>query len=160
MLSKINDWIDNTIDAYQDQRISCASLPASVTGFFSAEFLQRAYYVVLEDIPKPYLAKQIPGADAFLAMPAQAITYKTTYFIRPNSDDSTHLHELVHVAQWSILGVEAFMLQYIDGVQRYGYRDSPLERMAYTIQYEFEAGCEFFDVPTRVASELNIDFIA
>jgi hypothetical protein len=150
MIEKIEQWIDELLVNYSEQKVSCLTLPDSVTSFFNKEFLSQSFFVTTTDIPKPYFASNIPGASDFLSMQAQGITYKNTYFLLPGSSLSTHVHELVHVAQWSFLGGAGFIESYIDGVQKYGYRDSPLEEMAYSIQHQFESGSPSFDVPSHV----------
>ena len=157
MISAIQQWIAELLIHYKDQRIRCSSLPNTVTCFFPEEFLQHAYFVATQDIPKPTIAADIPGAADFLALPAQGITYQNTYFLHPNASISTHIHELVHVAQWKLLGPQGFIQSYIQGVQDYGYRDSPLEKMAYTIQGEFESACSAFDIVARVKQELALE---
>jgi len=47
---------------------------------------------------------------------------------------------LVHVIQWERLGVDDFLLAYGAGLMQFGYRDSPLEKMAYSLQYGFDRG--------------------
>ncbi|GEM_PF-3135545 len=49
-------------------------------------------------------------------------------------------HELVHVVQWSRLGVERFLLAYGFGLIRFGYYHGPLEEMAYALERDFERG--------------------
>jgi len=58
------------------------------------------------------------------------ITYLDTYFIKRTraSDEARHFHGLVHAIQWRALGPERFVRTYADGVERFGYRNSPLER--------------------------------
>lgn len=155
MIEVIEQWIEELLSQYQEKKVSCATLPTTVKQFFPDTFLQQSYFVETTDIPKPTIAAGIPGAENFLAMQAQGITYKDTYFLLPNSPKSTHLHELVHVAQWKELGVQGFITSYIAGVQQYGYYDSPLEQMAYGMQHEFESGCPPFDVVSRVKKALN-----
>ncbi|MGH1487215.1 MAG: hypothetical protein ACRBCI_13460 [Cellvibrionaceae bacterium] len=150
MIEQIEQWIDQQLVNYSEQRVSCLGLPESVRGFFSDDFLSNAYFVETKDIPKPYFTKGIPGAVDFLSMQAQGITYKNTYFLLPDSPLSTHLHELVHVTQWHLLGGVGFIQAYIAGVQQYGYRDSPLEEMAYSIQAHFESEGEFFHIPSHI----------
>lgn len=155
MIEVIENWMLELLSQYESQRVSCLSLPTAVTQFFPESFLQESYYVETTDIPKPMIAEDIPGAEGFLALSARGITYKNTYFVLPGSSKSTHLHELVHVAQWMELGVQGFIESYIDGLQQYGYYDSPLEQMAYGIQHEFESGCDPFDILSRVKQEVS-----
>lgn len=154
IVTEIEVWIDKLLVSYQSSSLPCSQLPESICQFFPQDFLRNTYFVETDDIPKPYFAEGIPGASSFLAMPAQGITYKNTYFLLPGSSKSTHLHELVHVAQWLHLGARAFILAYIAGVQANGYRESPLEEMAYGIQAQFEGGCPAFDIPDKVRQSL------
>jgi len=47
---------------------------------------------------------------------------------------------MVHVVQWERLGIDNFLLAYGTGLLQYGFRDSPLEEMAYSLQSGFESG--------------------
>ena len=61
-------------------------------------------------------------------------------------DESLHFHELVHVIQWRLLGPEKFLAFYADGLERFGYRNSPLEVMAYNLQDRFDREAQPFSV--------------
>jgi hypothetical protein len=82
--------------------------------------------------------------------------YLDTFFVRANqaSDESLHFHELVHVIQWRILGLEGFLAAYANGLERFGYRDSPLEAMAYDFQARFDARETAFEVAAEVEARL------
>ena len=84
----------------------------------------------------------------FERMDAGGITYLDTYFVRAERahDESLHFHELVHVIQWRLLGPERFLRLYADGLERLGYRNSPLEEMAYSLQHKFEHEAQPFSV--------------
>jgi hypothetical protein len=73
-------------------------------------------------------------------MDAAGITYLDTYYVRADHfhDVSVHFHELVHVVQWRLLGPEKFLALYADGLERFGYRNSPLEAMAYNLHDRFD----------------------
>ncbi len=66
-----------------------------------------------------------------------------------------HFHELVHVIQWNVLGPERFLALYADGLERFGYRNCPLEVMAYELQTRFEKDRIPFDVQVEVAQRLR-----
>ena len=80
-----------------------------------------------------------------------------TYFLKEDVvlRESLHFHELIHVIQWQHLGGNPFLLHYADGLLRFGYADSPMERMAYTLQNQFEEGCEPFNIEDLVRSKLD-----
>ena len=85
------------------------------------------------------------------------ITYLDTYFIKRTqaSDEALHFHELVHVVQWRALGPERFLRTYADGLERFGYRNSPLERMAYDAGRRFSNSREPFNLEQLVLSQLE-----
>ncbi|MDA9558122.1 hypothetical protein N9R79_11625 [Vibrio sp.] len=43
----------------------------------------------------------------------------------------------VHVAQWKTLGVQPFLHRYLSEMMKYGYREAPLEKMAYGFDQYF-----------------------
>jgi hypothetical protein len=96
--------------------------------------------------------------SAFERMETAGITYLNTYFLRAelSGDESLHFHELVHVIQWRILGPERFLALYADGLERFGYRNSPLEVMAYDLQGGFDYGRDPFDVELEVERRLMV----
>jgi hypothetical protein len=70
---------------------------------------------------------------------AGGVTYKDTFFVNSlHRDEGMYFHELVHIVQWDRLGVENFLLAYGVGLMQFGYQDSPLEQMAYSLQEDFE----------------------
>ena len=96
----------------------------------------------------PLSAMGLDRFRSFEQMDAGGITYLNTYFIRADQShaESLHFHELVHVIQWRLLGPERFLALYADGLERFGYRESPLEVMAYELQDRFEHGARAFSV--------------
>jgi hypothetical protein len=83
------------------------------------------------------------------------IAYLDTYFLkRAGADDEgLHFHEMIHVVQWRLLGARQFAAMYADGLEAFGYRNSPLEKMAYDAQGSF-ARAERFDAEKLVAEKL------
>jgi len=65
------------------------------------------------------------------------------------------LHQLIHIVQWSLLGPERFLATYADGLEKYGYRDSPLEVMAYNAEATFVQSPNIFNAEELVANELG-----
>ena len=55
----------------------------------------------------------------------------------------------------ALLGPEHFLKLYADGLERQGYWDSPLERIAYAAQAEFSGSKQAFDAQTLVLHELR-----
>lgn len=90
-------------------------------------------------------------------MDAAGITYLDTYFVKTGAAgiESLHFHELIHVVQWRLLGPERFLAAYADGLEKYGYRDSPLETMAYDAEDRFKNNPALFDAEHLVTQALE-----
>jgi hypothetical protein len=86
-----------------------------------------------------------------------AITYLDTFFIRAHrsDDEDLHFHELIHVMQWRLLGPERFLASYAAGLEKFGYRQSPLEVMAYDAERRFRERQPAFDAEQLVATQLR-----
>ena len=134
---------------------AAAAKPVSSFGFshlpqyYDAELLASSRAVIVAKVPMPPLsAMGLARFSEFERMEARGITYLNTYFVRAEyaSDESLHFHELVHVVQWQLLGPERFLRLYADGLDRFGYRNSPLEEMAYSLQHRFERERQSFSV--------------
>jgi hypothetical protein len=80
-----------------------------------------------------------------------------TFFLRRNQwkNEALHFHELIHVIQWRILGPENFLRSYADGLERHGYRQSPLEVTAYDAEAQFATSIVRFDAELLVAESLT-----
>jgi len=100
----------------------------------------------------------LPEFAAFEEGDYAGITFKDTYFMHASqgTDESIHFHELVHVVQWAHLGVERFLLAYAAGLAANGYRNSPLEAMAYDLQDYFDGNRQPCDVAAVIRSKLPI----
>jgi len=130
------------------------SVPASETGlarlgqYFPQAVLEEARAVIVDAVPLPPVTSLgLPEFEAMRAMPMDGITFGHMYFLRQESaSEALHFHELVHVVQWSTLGVEAFLPTYAVGFAERGYRDSPLESMAFALQSRFERGHDMPDL--------------
>jgi len=146
----IAGWIQQTLASH-----AAAAKPVTSFGFtrlpehYDAELLASSRAVVVEKVPTPPLsAMGLSRFSDFEHMDAGGITYLNTYFVRADHarDESLHFHELVHVIQWRMLGPERFLRLYADGLERFGYRNSPLEEMAYSLQHRFERELQPFSV--------------
>ena len=87
-----------------------------------------------------------------------AITYVDTIFLKPtrSNNENTHFHELVHVIQWRLLGPDRFLLTYANGLECFGYRQSPLEAMAYDAETAFAGNPAIFNAEKLVADKLGL----
>ncbi len=153
MIDQIEQWIDQTNTAFIEQRICCDCFTQNFKGFYSASFLQNSFFVVVDKIPKPDFPElRHMGLGGFVDIPLTGITYKNTYYILPNaiSNKRLHFHELVHVAQWEKLGADKFIERYIREILSYGYDQSPLEIMAYSLAKHFANGGNKIDIPSLI----------
>ena len=125
--------------------------------YFSADTLTSAKVVLVDQLPIPPLSSW--GLTRFADFERgtfSSVTYLNTFFLK--RDDLTNeaicFHELIHVVQWRILGPEQFLRSYAEGLERFGYRDSPLEVMAYEAEAAFMTN-EVFDAEKMVARRLG-----
>ena len=86
------------------------------------------------------------------------ITYLDTVFLKPDhsKNEAIHFHELIHVIQWRLLGPDRFLYSYANGLERFGYRQSPLEVMAYDAEMMFATSINIFDAEKLVAEKLAL----
>jgi hypothetical protein len=96
--------------------------------------------VSVDRIPfPPVSAYGLPEFESMANMPMAGITFRDMYFVHPSySSEGVHFHELVHVIQWSTLGVKEFLLTYAVGIAQHGHFQSPLEAIAFDLQAQFE----------------------
>jgi hypothetical protein len=152
-------WVRQTLAAHtcgakRLSEFSFRRLPLYV----SAELLESVSAVIVDRVPVPPLSRI--GLRRFVELEMgdhDGITYLDTYFIKRTraSDEALHFHELVHAIQWRALGPERFVRTYADGVERFGYRNSPLERMAYDAEHRFSHSPEPFNLERLVLSQLS-----
>ena len=120
--------------------------------------LEKAKVVYVSEVPAPPLsAIGLSQFSDFENMNAGGITYLDTFFSRNEmrGDEALPFHELVHVIQWQVLGPKSFVAAYADGLERIGYRASPLETMAYTLDSVFRNSQTPFDAATVIREQLQ-----
>lgn len=151
-------WVRTTLAAQARHARPVAACGFARLGrYFSPQLLAQARVVSVNAPPTPPLTRLgLPQFAAFEQMNPLGITYLDTFFIRTGEErnESLHFHELIHVVQWRLLGPEGFLLAYASGLIEAGYRQSPLETMAYDAQARFEAG-EIFDAEHDVGVEVR-----
>jgi hypothetical protein len=52
---------------------------------------------------------------------------------------------MIHICQWRLLGVEFFLAMYAGGLETFGYRNGPLEKIAYDAQELFARSRSVFE---------------
>jgi hypothetical protein len=145
-LSPVREQIEQTLEANQEKAVSVISLGfPNLPKVFPSDLLEKAKVVtVTGPLPFPTLPPELrqmglPDFGQMANASEAGVTYKDTFFVNSlHRDESIYFHELVHVVQWERLGVENFLLAYGFGLLQFGYQDSPLERMAYSLQEDFE----------------------
>lgn len=151
-------WIRQTLARHSAQAKAVSSLGfGRLSPYFSKELLASTKAVVVDRVPMPPLSSL--GLSRFAEFERgdfDGITYLDTFFVKRRSASAERLyfHELIHVVQWRILGPEVFLATYAAGLERFGYRESPLEAMAYNAEAAF-AQSKTFDAEKLVADELS-----
>ena len=160
-LPLIRQWINDLLYTSSAQSKSIKEFGFKrLSQYYSEETLNLARVVVADRLPVPPLAAlgfTNPQFASFEQGNYGAITYKNTYFIKPEEVhcEATHFHELIHVAQWAYLGEEKFILAYAIGLLQAGYRNSPLEVMAYNHAENFQKNGAPYDVEKSARTELD-----
>ena len=138
----VRKWIEKTLEEHQNHAIPVINLAfPRLSKVFPPELLSRAKAVVVTGkVPFPPLSRMgLPELAEMENMDMAGITYKDTFFVSHlQKTESLHFHEMIHIVQWARLGVDNFLLAYGAGLMQFGYTDSPLEKMAYSLQASFD----------------------
>jgi hypothetical protein len=154
------DWIRNTLAAAAHKANTVASLGFSrLPLYFTESTLASAKVVLMDPLPRPPLSSM--GLSRFADLERgdfDGITYTDTFFVKPthSREENMHFHELVHVVQWRLLGPERFLFSYANGLECFGYRQSPLEVLAYDAEAAFASSTAVFDVEKMIAEKLGL----
>lgn len=125
--------------------------------FIHLVFLETAYFVVTDDIPKPDFPElREAGLEDFIDRDLEGITYNDTYYITQStaSELRLHFHELVHVIQWRELTPPGFIRRYVQEIREFGYDKAPLEKMAYALDRHYQAQGRHMNVEQFVRKNL------
>jgi hypothetical protein len=140
---RVKTWIVDVLQAHAQSAMPASTLEfARISHCFPLEFLEVVRVIEIDEVPRPPLDRfGLPELSRTFPL-GTGLTLNDTYFIaRPmRTVEGLHFHELVHVAQWRHLGMDRFLLAYAAGLMEFGYRQNPLENMAYKLQGEFENG--------------------
>jgi hypothetical protein len=143
-------WIQGILADHASKMVRVDSLGFQrLSQYFSPGLLAHAKVAYVETVPKPPLSQLgLNQFSEFENMKADGITLLDTFFIGQEfkGSESIHFHELVHIVQWKLLGPKAFVAAYADGLERFGYRNSLLEVMAYDAQAQFDKSPQPFDI--------------
>jgi hypothetical protein len=142
-LPQVRAWIDQLLETHSANARRVSTLGFNrLASCYPVDLLERARVVSVERTPFPPVSQfGLPEFAQHQGRQFEGITFKNTFFVvRGREFESLHFHELVHVVQWSRLGVDNFLLSYGLGLLQFGYEQSPLEQMAYSLQQLFERG--------------------
>ena len=127
--------------------------------YFTENTLASTKVVLVDPLPMPPLSSMGLARFAdFERGDFDGITYIDTIFLKPlqSNNENMHFHELVHVVQWRLLGPDRFLFSYANGLECFGYRQSPLEAMAYDAETAFASSTSIFNVEKMVAEKLGL----
>ncbi len=139
-LPTIRKWIEELLEKHKNETVNVNSLGFSnIAKHFPSDLLEQAKVVTVSKVPFPPIGQMgLPELSEMERMPLDGITYMDTFFVHHlYQTESLYFHELVHVVQWKRLGVDNFLFAYGIGLLQFGYKNSPLERMAYNLQGAF-----------------------
>jgi hypothetical protein len=154
------DWIRSTLTASAQTAQTIASRGFSrLPHYFTEKTLTSTKIVLVDPLPMPPLSSMglVRFAD-FERGNFDGITYIDTIFLKPtqSNNENMHFHELVHAVQWQLLGPDRFLLSYANGLECFGYRESPLEAMAYDAEAAFANSTAIFNVEKMVVEKLGL----
>lgn len=140
-LPQIRAWIDQYLESHSASARKLDNMPPLSTAF-PPEVLGRARMVLVPKTPFPPVSQfGLPEFAQHERRGFDGITFKHTFFVVDGRQAlRLQFHELVHTVQWARLGVDRFLLAYGVGLLQYGYEQSPLEKMAYTLEQQFVRG--------------------
>jgi len=125
--------------------------------FFSQVDLQRIRVVQpgQERIPNPPFYTELEqigftGLPNFTTM--GAITFDDVVVFHEPLTPQLIFHEMVHIVQYRLLGIDDFARLYVRGYLHGGYNGTPLEVCAYELDGRFIMGSVGFDVEAEVRS--------
>jgi hypothetical protein len=152
-------WIQKTLGVYENEAQPVASMHfARLPQYFDRSLLETVKFIAIDRVPLPPLSAMGLGRfAAFEEGDFRGITYLDRYFIKRTvvTNEALHFHELIHVIQWRLLGPEGFLRAYANGLDEFGYENSPLEKMAYDAETLFKHSPAIFDVEKFVAERLG-----
>ena len=154
------DWIRTTLAASAHVAQTVASRGFSrLPLYFTEKTLASTKVVLADPLPMPPLSSMGLGHFAdFEHGNFDGVTYIDTFFLKPaqSKNENVYFHELVHVIQWRLLGPDRFLFSYANGLECFGYRQSPLEAMAYDAETAFASSTTIFNVEKMVEEKLGM----
>ena len=156
---KVEAWIQKTLAAYEKDAQPIGSMHfARLPLYFHSVLLATSKFIPIDRVPIPPLTAMGLGRFAEVERGNfSGVTYLDRYFIKRTVmiEEAVHFHELIHVLQWRLLGPERFLTAYANGLEEFGYEDSPLEKMAYDAEASFKRSSAIFDAEKFVVERLG-----
>src|SRR6516225_8278618 len=156
---KLRAWIQKTLEFYEKNAKPVASMHFErLPLYFDPSLLETAKFIAIDRLPMPPLsAMELSRFAVFEQGDFNGITYLDKYFIKQAvvTEEAIHFHELIHVIQWRLLAPEGFLAAYANGLDEFGYENSPLEKMAYDAEAAFKQSFPIFDAEKFVAEQLG-----
>ncbi len=160
-------WTAAQRDAFAPTSDPISEEDRAVLGpYFGHAVLQAARVSWVDEIANPDFYETV--ARAGMPMPldfrlmtgitfVDTIVVSRSQFEGPATWRPLLFHELVHVVQYRVLGLDRFISEYVDGWARNGffYESIPLERMAYELQGRFDLASSRFSVESEVVRQLG-----
>lgn len=160
-------WVQEQRDRHRPDALALKPQERQVfEPFFEAEVLDEVRFKSVPRIENPGFYRLLAAMGRPLPLDFAAshgITFGDTVLLseRYLQSDASRLsllfHEMVHVVQYGLLGMEGFLRVYVTGWAENGfeYRAIPLERDAYDLQDRFEENAAApFSVHDEVARRL------
>jgi len=134
--------------------------------YFGRGVLQSSRVAWAEEIANPGFYEELERSGRAMPLDFRLMTAITfvdtivisrTQFEGPSTWRPLLFHELVHVVQYRLLGLDRFVAEYVQGWARNGffYESIPLERMAYELQGRFDLASGRFSAETEVVRALE-----
>jgi len=129
--------------------------------FFPAVDLERIRVLQpgLERVPNPPFYPELEKlgfSDLIQFNLMAAITFNDVVVFHEPLTPQLIFHELVHVVQYRLLGIDEFARLYVRGYLHSGYQGTPLEICAYQLDGRFLMGSVGFDVEAEVRSWMEL----
>lgn len=133
-----------------------------MAGYFSTTDLDRVRVLQADPLPIPEapFASQLRrfGLDFPGVSTIGGITFDHLIAVRVPLTSALLFHELVHVAQYRLLGVDRFSRLYVRGFLQSGsYEGIPLERSAYDLESRFNLEKPAFSVEDELRTWIEQD---
>jgi hypothetical protein len=159
-------WISNVRVAHRPLgRVLTPAELEAVAPYFDESLLRTVRISRVPSISNPdfysFLLEQSIAIPLIFSQMA-AVTLVDTILVSerepPTASEEMPLlfHELVHVVQYDLLGLEEFVTQYVRGWASNGFQYSriPLERWAYELDARFRIGAPAFSVAAEITRQL------